>query len=83
MFYDGYSSLYRADEIRCSRKCGFGGQEWSDPVIGTSIHKSRTAGEVLGTEAAQAIQNGASGQISASIGNEDYRMLYDTIPQTG
>ncbi|MGW9571507.1 methyl-accepting chemotaxis protein [Paenibacillus terrae] len=48
-----------------------------------SIKAGEPLAKVLGTEAAQALQNGVSGQISASIGNEDYRILYDTIPQTG
>ncbi|WP_404521014.1 MULTISPECIES: methyl-accepting chemotaxis protein [unclassified Paenibacillus] len=48
-----------------------------------SIKAGEPLAKVLGMEEAEAIQNGASGQLSASIGNEDYRILYDTIPQTG
>lgn len=49
--------------------------------------QSLKAGEPLkntmNAEAAQSIQSGMSGQLSVPIDNEDYRIMYETLPQTG
>ncbi|MEB4783077.1 methyl-accepting chemotaxis protein [Paenibacillus jamilae] len=49
--------------------------------------QSLKAGEPLkntmNAEAAQSIQSGMSGQLSIHIDNEDYRIMYETLPQTG
>lgn len=48
---------------------------------------SLKAGEPLtntmNAEAAQSIQIGTSGQLSVPIDSEDYRIMYETLPQTG
>lgn len=39
--------------------------------------------KTMNAEAAQSIQSGTSGQLSVPIDSEDYRIMYETLPQTG
>ncbi|KAF6562227.1 methyl-accepting chemotaxis protein [Paenibacillus sp. EKM202P] len=48
-----------------------------------SLKSGESLTKTINAEAAQAIQKGTSGQVSVAIDQENYRVMYEALPQTG